>query len=374
MGFYLIMLAVFAVNIYLSRGLAHRLGIKALWIKIIYYPLYFAMVLSYFLSRLFMTVSANDRTDTFTALAGHALPSTLYAVLIICMYKLLRYGYVKISGKTWPVKAQTGFYVLLVALLTINVYGYYNAVHPVRQSYEVPVGTNLPVERLKIVMVSDLHLGKNTDLQFVYDFIGKVNNEQADLIVLIGDIIDSDLESVKRKQLLSPLAHMKAKNGVYAVLGNHEYISKQPHTVINMLRSVQVKVLVDQTAFIPNLNVGLIGLNDIGHRRADNKDTATIALLAGQLPNNSIKIMLDHQPGRILNAAENKISLTLSGHTHRGQYYPLNYVTQQIFLNDWGLKKFDDTYSVVSCGYGNWGANMRVGSRTELVVLNLVRQ
>ena len=141
--------------------------------------------------------------------------------------------------------------------------------------------------------------------------------------------------------------------------------------IIKLLGANNIKMLVDQQQEIKGRNISLIGLNDIGRRSPDTRDEKTLQLLLSRIPSKNAVLLLDHQPKRIEIASRNGIDLATSGHTHKGQYWPNGYITQALFLNDWGLKKFEDMYSLVTCGYGNWGANMRMGSQVELVVVNL---
>lgn len=369
MGLSIILIGYFLVSIYLSRELAAVLMISSLKYKLLYYIGYFTIAMSYILSRLLSTYSPNGFTDFIALLGGHAIPTTFYATIIIVMYKLVQFAYVRISGNEYLLQPRLAFYLLTAILLLINIYGVYNGTNHIVQTYEIKVDKSIP--DTKIVMVSDLHFGKTTSIEYAHKLVADINAQQPDLVFLVGDIVDSDLESVVRKDLLSPLKNIKSKDGVYAVLGNHEYISQKPLEVIKMLKANNVTMLVDQHKQIGGRNLSLIGLNDIGRRSPDNKDEKTLQLILSAIPKTEAVVMLDHQPKRIALASKNGIDLAVSGHTHLGQYWPNNYVTKNIFLNDWGLKKFENMYSIVSCGYGNWGANMRIGSRVELVVINL---
>jgi predicted MPP superfamily phosphohydrolase len=65
------------------------------------------------------------------------------------------------------------------------------------------------------------------------------------------------------------------------------------------------------------------------------------------------------------------IDLQLSGHTHHGQIWPLNYITKAIYTLSWGYKKIGNTHFYVSCGYGTWGPPVRLGNRPEIVLINI---
>lgn len=371
---YVLIFGYIIMNLYLSRELAMMLSIEGIKTKIVYYTLYFTASLSYFFSRIFLTKSANEWTDLLTSVLGHAMPTSFYAMLLLIMYKVCHLVYYKLTGAHFPWQSKCAFYALLVVLVVLNIYGYYNATNPVLTQYSIGVNKNIKVEKIRVVIASDLHLGKNTNKQYMSDLVNTVNAQGADLVLLLGDIVDSDVDSVVRKELFAPLNDVVSKYGVYAVMGNHEYISKEPLRIIGLLKQQNVNVLVDDSVYLSELNLGIVGLNDIGHRSVGENDTKTIHWLFSKIPQDALWVLADHQPKRISVAKDNGVDLALSGHTHRGQYYPIGYITESMFKNDWGLKKFGDMYSLVSCGYGNWGANMRLGSRTELVVLDVFRQ
>ncbi len=368
---YLIITAYLGMNIYLARELLTILGIQSIKLKVLYYLVYFSTAMSYFISRTFFTTSANDFTDFLGTWAGNAMPTTFYAFLLIMLYKIIKVAYYQLIHSDLPLPPKVAFYILLLLLLALNIRGYYNATEHTIMRYDIQVDKTIPTDNVRIVVASDLHLGKITDRAYLERFVQKVNAQQPDLVFLLGDTVDSDWESVERKKLFEPFQDIRSKYGLYAVLGNHEYIAKAPLRITKMLNDHHVHTLVDHTIYIEQLNLALIGLNDIGNRKPDTKDAQTLQMLLQKNPPNSTSIMLDHQPKRIEIATEQGIDLTLSGHTHKGQFFPLNFVTKLIFLNDWGWKKFNNTHSLVSCGYGNWGAQMRLGSNVELVVINL---
>ena len=82
-------------------------------------------------------------------------------------------------------------------------------------------------------------------------------------------------------------------------------------------------------------------------------------------------ILLDHQPFHLEESAKYGVDLELSGHTHNGQLWPLNYVTAMIYELSYGYLKKGDTNFIVSSGYGLWGPRVRSGSRSEVLLINL---
>jgi predicted MPP superfamily phosphohydrolase len=81
--------------------------------------------------------------------------------------------------------------------------------------------------------------------------------------------------------------------------------------------------------------------------------------------------LLDHQPFNLDETAKSGVDLQLSGHTHNGQMWPLNYITDRIYELGHGYLKKDNTHFIVSSGYGIWGPRVRLGSRPEVLMITL---
>lgn len=368
MGIVFFLLIYLLGHVFLSVQLAKILSLQTVRKKIAFYSFYFLVASSYLWSRNLPKFLAGSVGDTIALIGGFVIANTYYTVLILTMYGIAKLFYkYAFRGQ----KSLTGKQVLmtLVGLLfIINSYGVYNAQQQVQTNYVLKTAKNIRVSELKIIMLSDLHLGKTTEQNFALELVEKINLLQPDLVLLVGDIIDSDLESVERKEQLAPFKNIKARFGIYGVMGNHEYLSGASKKAIALLQANNIKMLVDETARVSDAGVVLTGLDD--ESRAKLKNNSLVAL--ENLKAGDYNIILDHQPKRIMKISENQaVDLILSGHTHRGQYFPNNYITEKMYVNDWGLKKIANITSIVSSGYGNWSAPMRLGSHTELVVITL---
>ena len=70
-------------------------------------------------------------------------------------------------------------------------------------------------------------------------------------------------------------------------------------------------------------------------------------------------------------AVDNGIDLQLSGHTHNGQFWPFNYLVKSMFELSWGYKQKGNSQFYVSSGYGSWGPPVRIGSQSEIVIIEI---
>lgn len=226
---------------------------------------------------------------------------------------------------------------------------------------------------LKIVQLSDVHIGGLMDEERVAKSVFLVNQTQPDIIAITGDLVDTSLANAQ--SALALLSALRAKYGVYYVLGNHEYI----HDVQDMLEylpSLGIRVLLNENLTIgtPPL-INLAGSADLmgdrlGFLRPDFEKT--LANLNPNLPT----ILLTHQPKVINILPESllaKADLLLTGHTHGGQIFPISLAVllQQPYLK--GLHKTKtDGYIYVSEGTGFWGPPMRALSDAEITLFELL--
>jgi predicted MPP superfamily phosphohydrolase len=260
--------------------------------------------------------------------------------------------------------------LLILIVLVLMVRGYWNASNPIVRTYEVtlPKGAG-ELKRLRIAAASDLHLGSvvgNKKLQVLVD---RMNALHADLILLPGDIIDDDIKPFIRHNMGAIMKQLRSRLGVYAVLGNHEYMGGHIKEFTEQMSAIGIEVLMDRSVRIAD-SFYVIGRKDKAVERfGANGRMELDALLAGvdkSLP----LIMMDHQPPhRMDQAVAAGIDVMFSGHTHRGQMMPNHLITRRLFELDWGYIQKGTLHAIVSSGFGTWGPPIRTGSRSEIIEL-----
>lgn len=221
---------------------------------------------------------------------------------------------------------------------------------------------------VKILMASDLHLGALIGERREKRLLEIVREQKPDLVLLCGDQVDGEIAPVLRKNLGQHIQEIKTPLGVYAILGNHEYIGGIDKT-LPYLKSINIQVLIDTTITLAN-GIQLVGRNDRAGARYTNGLKSIQQLISGTDPEKPI-IVMNHQPYNLEEAVQNNVDLHLSGHTHDGQLWPFHYLTQAIFKLSWGLMKEGNSNFYVSCGYGTWGPSVRIGNRPEVVVFTV---
>lgn len=221
-----------------------------------------------------------------------------------------------------------------------------------------------------IAQLSDVHIGGLIDAAFISTIVEQVNALGVDLIVITGDLIDTDVK--RANSALDVLSHLRAEHGVYFVTGNHEYFHGVDG-IIKKLKSLGVVVLENESRVIGEGKSGfnLAGVYDIfGYRAKHHIPDINTALADtnSALPT----ILLAHQP-KFVEEVKSGVDLMLSGHTHGGQLYPFKYLVALAQPYIAGLYRHDECLQIyVNKGTGFWGPPMRLGASSEITYITLM--
>lgn len=262
--------------------------------------------------------------------------------------------------------------LVIAVILGLMIYGTWNARHPIINEYHLTLAKkNSQLDALRVVMVSDLHLGwvyRGSELQ---NLVQRVNGLQPDIVFFAGDIVDEGIDISLEQVIPFYLNDITAPLGIYAVLGNHEYISGQQDQFTLWLEQAGIHVLRDSWMEM-NLGLYVVGRDDASHGRSSGNRRLSLEALLSKIDVRQLPvILLDHQPSELEIAGYTDVDLQLSGHTHLGQFFPNNLVTGKIFAQDWGYYQQGTFQAIVSSGYGTWGPPIRIGNHPELVVINI---
>jgi uncharacterized protein len=254
---------------------------------------------------------------------------------------------------------------VLSIVMVFSVVGYIHFNNP----QMVTLKMDLPVkgeksDGISIVAISDVHLGNLIRKGRLARYVGIINKQNPDIILIVGDLFDRNLRTVKAQNMDQVLKQLKAKYGVYAVLGNHDYFANVDSSIQYIAQS-GIKLLRDSAITIDNRFV-LVGRDDYSnHHRKPIK-----SIISG-IERNLPVILLDHQPVNLSESVENNIDLHISGHTHNGQIFPFNLIVAKFHDLTYGYRKTGNTNFYVSSGLGLWGAPIRIGSQSEFVNIKL---
>lgn len=247
---------------------------------------------------------------------------------------------------------------ILALICGIFLYGNWRYRNKVRVPLEVRTTKKLP-KTYKVVMASDLHLGYHNPRKELARWVDMMNAEQPDFILLAGDVIDISVRPLIEERMAEEFHRLNAP--VYACLGNHEFYTGEPEAQ-QFYKDAGIHLLRDAAAEIDS-SIVIIGRDDRANRRRK-----PIGDLASNVDKEKFIIALDHQPYHLEKVEKAGIDFQLSGHTHRGQVWPISWITDAIYECAWGSHQRGRTQYYVSSGLGIWGGKYRIGTQSEYVV------
>jgi len=270
-------------------------------------------------------------------------------------------------------RTATASVAILSASGGLFILGYLSAHFGVKlRRVSVPI-ENLPPELsgLKIVQITDLHVGPTIRKRFVEKVVRLTEKAAPDLIVVTGDLADGKVGDLADQ--VAPLSGLRAPLGQYYVPGNHEYYWEGPRW-IEKASELGLAPLLNEHAIVRKAGkaFAIAGVPDptaehFGHPGPD-LERAFEGIPGDAYP----KIFLCHQPKYAAAAEKQGATLQISGHTHGGQFFPWTLVASWVHRFNYGLHRLSSMWIYVSRGTGYWGPPVRVGSPAELTLLELV--
>lgn len=266
-------------------------------------------------------------------------------------------------------RAIMGMTATALALL-VSVYGIWHATRLHTVNYHIQLSQQ-PTSQMQVVMLSDVHLGAVGSEARLEEIVERVNSLQPDLVCIAGDFFDSDFSAIEDpEKAIQTLQSINAKYGVYACFGNHD-AGATFSRMEEFLEQAGVRVLKDEYTVIDGrlILAGRLDISPIG-KQYEGQRKALPQLLQGADPNLPV-IMLDHNPSGV-DSYQDEADLILCGHTHKGQIFPANLITDAMYTVDYGYYRTDSGAQViVTSGAGTWGLPMRVGTNCEIVSIDL---
>lgn len=366
--FILVLIVLFtafvAVNIYVCiRGFQALPSYK--WLKTTYVIVFCTLTLLFFVS-LFLQKHIPIPVNAVLQYINAWLVIILYSFLFFVFFdiiKIILYSIPSIQPFITTHWTTIKLFALIFMIVTISCvcgYGYYRFSHPVVTKLALNIQKK-SFEELKIVAVSDVHLGYIINKQRLHQYVDKINALKPDIVLIAGDLFDRDIDVVRKQKMEEELNRISAKDGVYAVVGNHEYYASYYGNIDNYIASLSIHFLRD-TAIIINNKFCIIGRDDYTNRKRK-----PLSELVKNIDKQMPIIVLDHQPNHLEEAAENGIDLQISGHTHDGQFFPVNKIVKHMYELSYGYKQKGNTHYYVSSGLGLWGPPFRIGTKSEIV-------
>lgn len=261
-----------------------------------------------------------------------------------------------------------------VALTSVSLtgYGFYTALNKVAiKNINIPIPDLHPdLNGFRIVQISDIHIGPTIRKDFLKSVVNKINNLDADLVAITGDLVDGSVSRLREH--ISPLKDINSKYGTYFVTGNHEYYSGV-FSWISEIKKLGIKTLINENETIVHKKAKLLlaGVTDYKAGSIIQSHTTDPFKAIKSEDELDYKILLAHQPNSVYESARAGFDLQLSGHTHGGQYFPGTFLIHLFQKYVAGLYKHENTWLYVSSGTGYWGPPLRIGAPAEITVIEL---
>lgn len=345
-------------------------------LRTLYLVVFLTLSLAFIAGRFLERAWPSPATESLVWIGSFWFAAMLYFFLAVVVLDLLRVVNAAVSiypswvianydvAKVW---IMAGTIVLVSIILAA---GHLNASFPRIRELKIPIPKTVEgTTSFTVVSASDIHLGTIIGRERLDAIVEKINALNPDLVLFPGDIVDEDLGPVIRGNLGEALRSIRAKFGVLAITGNHEFIGGVEQACaylsehgITMLRDSVVRV---------GPGITVVGREDRSIGQFKGKRRKPLEEIMVNADRKSPVILMDHQPFGLDDAVRNGVDLQISGHTHHGQLWPLNYITEAIYELSWGYIRKATTHLYVSSGVGTWGPPVRTGNTPEIVRFTL---
>jgi len=361
--FFLIILSFYAfLHFYLMIRARHFFKVQKLplFIKL----LWIFLALSYPLGQFLKSVVFSLGFPLFligSLYLGFILYFFLITLLLEIVFLVLRF-FKKNSSAIKKKLGQWGFFLCCVFFIV----GWVQFYHHETKVFKVPITAS--GKNLKIAVLADVHYGSPFITQnYLAQVFQKTQKMNPDLILFAGDLIDSALSEKEQNILIKELSYLKAPLGIFAVSGNHECYAGY-EVFLNTLKKANITVLEDEGVELKSLF--LVGRRDLEVKRFGTARKPLDVILKSNLSQKPV-FVIDHQPKNLEEGVKNNIAIQVSGHTHHGQMFPLNFITQNIYEISKGFLQKENSRFYVSSGAGAWGPPLRLFNPPQIVVLEI---
>jgi len=295
------------------------------------------------------------------------------AAFVFDIYRMLLFftGLILRTDLAWITLAvRQSCLISILLAFSIVIYGIFEALQ-IRTEYVTIRTAKLPitVERLRIVQISDIHLGLIVGKDRLKRILRQVIKAKPDILVSTGDLVDGQMDNLS--ELADMLQRVSPPYGKFAVTGNHEFYAGLNRS-LGFTEKAGFSILRGEARSISNM-INIAGVDDPARGPYGPGNTVSEKALLSNLPHDRFTILLKHQP-RVEKESLGRFDLQLSGHTHKGQIFPFSLITNLFYQTHAGLAELQDHSMIyVSRGSGTWGPPVRFLAPPEVTVIDLVR-
>lgn len=285
--------------------------------------------------------------------------------MIFYSLKLIKIDAWYLDPRNLSVLNKANLIVVLLAVC-ISVYSTYEACKIPDVIKETIVSEKLS-RNLRIVQVSDMHITRATPNNKIIKIINEVNMQNPDVIVLTGDTVDDDIDTIRDK--IDLLSNLSAPYGVYAIMGNHEFYN-DVYAFKRTIEAIGIKFLFNGGVHVANSNIYISGLPDFSTMF----ERINLWRSIQNAKKSDFKVLLSHQPAIINSLNKELYDLVLSGHTHGGQIFPMHLMAKKANQYLAGRYNINGIDLIISRGAGAWGPQMRLFAPSDIIVIDLLKK
>ena len=272
------------------------------------------------------------------------------------------------AGRLSPKTLFRAAWAIIITSFLVVGYGFMEASRPL-QVTEYELSSPKLDRDLRVVFVADIHLGVQKSLQRVTNLRDRIQEQNPDLIVFGGDIVNDHLEWMQDEAGI--LRELEAELGSYGVLGNHEFYAGIEGSR-DFFANAGIRLLEDEKKHISESNITLIGISDPAPFRAFKRhQKETVRRLTRDLEHDRYNLLVSHRPWGFDLAAESGVDLHLAGHTHKGQIFPFRFFVRLKYDHIYGLLTRNNAHFIVTSGASSWGPPIRVLAPAEIVLVKI---
>lgn len=306
----------------------------------------------------------------------HVMVFALIVLLVDLIVKAAGKQRYKDGFKPWKIIYGSGIIPVVFAAAVI-IGGYVNMNTVVCTEYSVYTQKRIRADGYKIALIADVHYGISVDGAELARICSEISAKNADVVVLCGDIVDENTSDAGMREVFSLLGGIDSTYGVYYVYGNHDrqlYANSPAFDEAELQSVVEecgIKVLRDAAIDLGELV--LVGREDMSYKGESGR--TPVAELLTDVDASKYTVVLDHQPRQYKENGEAGVDLLLSGHTHNGQIFPMNFIFDWTGVNDlmYGITGIGENgRAIVTSGVAGWGFNVKTASKAEYAIVNVL--
>ncbi|MBO4394856.1 MAG: metallophosphoesterase [Eubacterium sp.] len=292
----------------------------------------------------------------------------LHALAFFALFSLVFRIIRKVSGRDFKICWQG--WLAIVSMIVYLAIAYWLCCNVWQTKYTLYTDKNISPTR--IAMFADSHIGAVFDGEGFAGWIEEIKKQSPDIVLIPGDYVDDWSNREEMIRASAALGTIDAKYGVWFSFGNHDkgvYGRGRDFSAADLraeLEKNNVHVLEDEISYVGDLCI-------VGRADALINDRMDISELLRGVDESKYIIVLDHEPMDYEKESQTSADLVLSGHTHGGQLFPVNYVGEWLGINDgtYGYERRNDTDFIVTSGIADWAMKFKTGTKSEYVIIDV---